>query len=150
MILLHFQLIFFVKIQITKQTIIFIGLIKFYLHKQYQWIINLVQYQHMFKVLFQMFKFWFILQHYQMYFCREPIISHVSIIKYVMEQNLIGFPNSMYLHVGPHTLYFGFGYGGIGSVPTMWPPMSNPLVNPTSPSKLVLGIKQDEIITNHG
>jgi hypothetical protein len=47
----------------------------------------------------------------------------------VMEQNPISFPNSMYLHVGPCTPYFGFGYGGIRSAPIMWHPISNPLVN---------------------
>jgi hypothetical protein len=66
-----------------------------------------------------------------------------------MEQNTIGFPNSMYPHVVPYTSYFHSSYGGIGSVPTMWPSMSNPLANPTAPPKPVLGITQDEIITNH-
>ncbi len=48
--------------------------------------------------------------------CRESIIPHVStpLTKNVMQQNPIGFPNSMYPHVGPHTPYFGFGYKGIG------------------------------------
>jgi hypothetical protein len=46
--------------------------------------------------------------------CRELIIPlvFVSLIKNVMEQNLMGFPNSMYPHVGPYTPYFGYGYGG--------------------------------------
>jgi hypothetical protein len=52
----------------------------------------------------------------------------------------------MYPHVGPCTPYFGFGYGGIGSVPTMWPPISNPLANFIAPPKLVLGITQVGII----
>jgi hypothetical protein len=52
----------------------------------------------------------------------------------VMEQNLVGFPSSMFPHVGPYTPYFGFGYDGIGSAPTMWPLMSNPLPNFTTPS----------------
>jgi hypothetical protein len=53
--------------------------------------------------------------------CRKPIIPHVFIpfIGNVMEQNLVGFPNSMYPHVGPYTPYFGFGYKGIRGVPTM-------------------------------
>jgi len=43
-----------------------------------------------------------------------------------MEQNPIGFPNSMCPHVGPCTPYFGFGYGGIRSAHKMWLPISNP------------------------
>ncbi len=58
-----------------------------------------------------------------------------------MEQNPIGFPNSMYLHVGPYTPYLGFGYEGIGGVPTMWPSMPDPLTNPTMSRKLVLRIE---------
>jgi hypothetical protein len=65
-----------------------------------------------------------------------------------MEKNPIGFPNSMYLHVGPYTPYFGYGYGGIGSVPTMRPPMSDPLANPRHHQKPILGIAQDGIVTN--
>jgi hypothetical protein len=65
-----------------------------------------------------------------------------------MEQNLVGFPNSMYPYVGPYTPYFGFGYVGIKGVPIMWPPMSNPLVNPMASPKLVSGITQIEIVTN--
>jgi hypothetical protein len=44
--------------------------------------------------------------------CRKPIIPFISVplIGNVMEQNVIGFPNSMYLHVGPYTPYFGSGY----------------------------------------
>ncbi len=63
--------------------------------------------------------------------CKKLVIPLVSIMltKKVMEPNLVGFPNSMYPHVGPYTPYFGFGYGGIKGVPTMWPPMSNPLAN---------------------
>jgi hypothetical protein len=38
--------------------------------------------------------------------------------------------HGVYPHVGPYTPYFGFGYKGIGSVPTIWPPMSDPLINP--------------------
>jgi hypothetical protein len=66
-----------------------------------------------------------------------------------MEKNLVYFPNSMYPHVGPYTPYFGFSYEGIRSVPTIWPLMSNPLTNPTLTPKLVLGITQDEFVTNH-
>jgi hypothetical protein len=56
-----------------------------------------------------------------------------------MEQNLIGFPNSMYPHVGPYTPYFCYGYEGM-SAPTMWPPMSNPLANPIVLPNPILGI----------
>jgi hypothetical protein len=44
--------------------------------------------------------------------CRKPFIPHVSIplIENVMEQNPIGFPHSIYLHVRPFTPKFGFGY----------------------------------------
>jgi hypothetical protein len=55
----------------------------------------------------------------------------------------------MYLRVGPYTPYFGFGYRGIGGVPIMWPPMSNPLVNPTSSPKPISIIIQVGIVTNH-
>jgi hypothetical protein len=66
-------------------------------------------------------------------FHKEIIIPHVcvSLTKNIIEQNSIGFPHSMYLHVGPYTPYFGSGYDGISSTPTMWPPMSNPLTNLT-------------------
>jgi hypothetical protein len=57
-----------------------------------------------------------------------------------MEQNLVGFLNSMYLHVGPYTPYFGYGYEGIWSVPIMWPLMSNPLTNPMALPNPILGI----------
>jgi len=46
----------------------------------------------------------------------------------------------MYPHVVLYTPYFGFGNGDIGSVPTMWPSISNPLVNPIAPLKPILGI----------
>jgi hypothetical protein len=48
-----------------------------------------------------------------------------------MEENPIGFPNSMYPYVGSYIPQFGFSYEGVGGVPTMWPPMPNPLTNPT-------------------
>jgi hypothetical protein len=53
--------------------------------------------------------------------CKKPIIPLLSVplTRNVMEQNPIGFPNSMYLHIGPYTPYFGFGYKGIRSVRTM-------------------------------
>jgi hypothetical protein len=63
-----------------------------------------------------------------------------------MEQNVVVFPNSMYPHVGPYTPYFCFGYGGIVSVLTIWPPMSDPLIVPTALPKLVSGIAQTRIV----
>jgi hypothetical protein len=48
----------------------------------------------------------------------------------VIEQNSVGFSNSMYFHVGFYTPYFGYGYKGIRNVRTMWPPISDPLTNP--------------------
>jgi len=54
----------------------------------------------------------------------------------------------MYPHVGPCTPYFDFGYGGIKSVPTMWPPISDPLINLIAPPKLIMGIAQVGIVTN--
>jgi hypothetical protein len=57
-----------------------------------------------------------------------------------MEQNPIGFPNSMYPHDGPYTPYFYYGYGAIRSVPIMWLLMFNPLINPTTLTKPILGI----------
>jgi hypothetical protein len=64
--------------------------------------------------------------------CRKPNFPHVCIpfIGNVIEQNPVGFPNSMYHHVGPYTPYFGSDYRGIKSVLTMWPPMFDPLVKP--------------------
>jgi len=66
--------------------------------------------------------------------CRKPILPHVSIpfIGNVIEKNLVGFPNSMYHHVRPYTPNFGYAYKGIGNVLTMWLPMFDPLVNPTT------------------
>jgi hypothetical protein len=51
----------------------------------------------------------------------EPIIPpvFVSLTENIMEQNPIGFANSMYPLVRPYTLYFGFSYEGVGGVPTM-------------------------------
>ncbi len=54
----------------------------------------------------------------------------------------------MYPHVRFYTPYFGFSYRGIRSVPTMWPPISNPLTNPTTSLKLVSKIAQVGIVTN--
>jgi hypothetical protein len=67
-----------------------------------------------------------------------------------MEQNPIGFPNSMYFYVGPYTPYFSSSYKGIRGVPTMWPLTSNHLTNPMISLKLVSRIVQVGIITDHG
>jgi len=56
----------------------------------------------------------------------------------------------MYFHVGPYTPYFSSSYKGIGGVPTMWLPMSDPLTNPTISLKLISGILQVGIVTNCG
>jgi len=76
--------------------------------------------------------------------CREPIIPPISIplTRNVMEQNLIGFPNSMYPHVGPYTPYFSSGYRGIRSVHIMWLLVSNPLTNLATPLKPISKIAQ--------
>jgi hypothetical protein len=74
----------------------------------------------------------------------------ILIIENVMEQNLVGFPNSMYLRVKPYTPYFGSSYRGIRGVPTMWPPMSDPLTNPMISPKPIMGIVQIGIVTNCG
>jgi hypothetical protein len=67
-----------------------------------------------------------------------------------MEQNLVGFPNSMFPHVGPYTPYFGYDYNGIRSVPTTWPPMFDPFVNITTPPKLVSRVAQARTVIDHG
>jgi hypothetical protein len=56
----------------------------------------------------------------------------------------------MYPHVGPYTPYVGFGNKDIGSFPIMWPSMSNPLANPITPPKPILGIAQIGIVIDHG
>ncbi len=55
----------------------------------------------------------------------------------------------MYFQVGPYTPYFGFGYRGIKNVPTMRPPMFDPLINPMASPKPILKIAQIEIVTNY-
>jgi len=71
---------------------------------------------------------------------RKLVIPHISIplTKNIVEQNLVGFQNLVYPHVGPYTPYFGSNYEGIKNDPTMWPPMSDPLVCPIALPKLVL------------
>jgi hypothetical protein len=75
-----------------------------------------------------MFKIQCMLQHYQMLIIDNQFF-HLSLpfIGNVIEQNLVGFPNSMYHHVGC-TPYFGSGYRGIGCVFIVWPSMFDPLV----------------------
>jgi hypothetical protein len=82
---------------------------------------------------------------------KEPIIPlvFVTLTGNVIEQNLVGFPNLMYPHVGPYTPYFGFSYKGVECDPIMWPPMSDPLANFMTSPKPVLGIIQTRIVTNH-
>jgi hypothetical protein len=46
--------------------------------------------------------------------------------------------------------YFGFSLRSIGGLPTMWPPMLDPLTNPTISPKLVQGIVQVGIVTYCG
>jgi len=68
-----------------------------------------------------------------------PLVS-IPFVGNVMEQNPIGFPKLMFLHVGPYAPYFGSSYGGIGSALVMWFPISNPLVNMITPFKPILGV----------
>lgn len=56
----------------------------------------------------------------------------------------------MYPHVGPYTPYFGFGYGGIKNILTMWSPMSNPLTNLIAPPRSILRVTQVGIIIDYG
>jgi hypothetical protein len=67
--------------------------------------------------------------------CRQSIIPpiFVPLTKNVMEQNPLGFPNSMYPHVGTYTPYFDYGYRGIGNVLIVWSLDADPLTNPTTP-----------------
>ncbi len=74
----------------------------------------------------------------------------VPLTKNVMEKNLVGFPNSMFFHVGPCTPYFGPNYGGKGSVLVMWLPTFDPLVNIMTPPKPILGLAQTLIIIDYG
>jgi len=66
-----------------------------------------------------------------------------------MEQNLAGFPNSMFPCVGPYTPYFAFGYGGTGSAFIIWLLMFNLFASIMAPPKLVSGITKTRIVTNH-
>ncbi len=63
---------------------------------------------------------------------------------------MVGFPNSMYPHVGTCIPYFGFGYGDIENAPTMWPLIFDPSPNLTKSPKSVLGVTQARIIMNCG
>jgi hypothetical protein len=69
--------------------------------------------------------------------CCEPFIPPISV---PFIENVVGFPNSMYVHVGPYTPYFCSSYGGIVTILTMWPPMFDPLIPPTTLLKLVSAI----------
>jgi hypothetical protein len=46
----------------------------------------------------------------------------------------------MFPFVGPYPPFFGFGYNGMGSVPTMWPLMFGPFANIIAAPKLVSGV----------
>jgi hypothetical protein len=85
-------------------------------------------------------------------FHKEIVIPpvFVSLIENVIEQNLVGFPNSIHPYVGPYTSYFGFSYGGMGSALIIWPLMSDPLTNLTAPPKLILGVTQVGIVIDCG
>lgn len=74
--------------------------------------------------------------------CNKPFVPPISIpiIANLIEQNLVGFPNSMFPFVGPYPPFFGFGYNGMGSVPTMWPLMFGPFANIIAAPKLVSGV----------
>jgi hypothetical protein len=56
----------------------------------------------------------------------------------------------MFLHVGPYRPYFGFGYSGMGSVPTMWLPMSSPFINITTTPKPIFGVAQAKVVIDNG
>jgi hypothetical protein len=83
---------------------------------------------------------------------KKSFILHVSVLitGNVIEQNPIGFPNSMFPHVGPNRPYFGYGYIGMGSVPTMWLPMSSPFINITTAPKPIFGVAQTKVVIDNG
>jgi hypothetical protein len=60
--------------------------------------------------------------------CKELTIppNFIFLFENVTEQNLVGSQNSMYFMLDPIHHFLGFGHKGIGSVPTMWPPISIP------------------------
>jgi hypothetical protein len=66
-----------------------------------------------------------------------------------MEQNLVGFPNSILLYVGPYITYFGVSYDGIGSAHVLWPLMFDCVTNIMAPPHPILGVAQVGIVTNH-
>jgi hypothetical protein len=83
---------------------------------------------------------------------KKSFIPHVSVLitGNVIEQNPIGFPNSMFPHVGPYKPYFGYGYSGMGSVPTMWLLMFSPFVKITTTPKPIFRITQATVVINNG
>ncbi len=78
-----------------------------------------------------------------------PPIS-VFITGNVIKQNPIGFPNLMFLHVGPYKPYFRSGYSGMGSVPTMWLPMSCPFANINITPKPIFRVAQAKVVIDNG
>jgi hypothetical protein len=74
----------------------------------------------------------------------------VPIIENVIEQNLIGFPNSMCFHVETYRPYFGYGYSGLGIVLAVLPPMSSHFTNITIAPNPILGVAQAKVVTDNG
>jgi hypothetical protein len=64
----------------------------------------------------------------------QPIL--IPITENMIESIPVGFPNSVFPHVGPYIPYFGFGHDGMGNVPIMWPQVFNPFANITTTLKL--------------
>ncbi len=56
----------------------------------------------------------------------------------------------MFLHVGPYRRYFGSNYNDMGSVLTMWLPMSNPFANITTTPKLIFKVVQAKVLIDNG
>lgn len=55
----------------------------------------------------------------------------------------------MFPFVGPYTPYFGFDYGGIRNVSTMWPQMYVPFTNIRVGSKQVSRVAQFGVVIGH-
>jgi hypothetical protein len=83
---------------------------------------------------------------------KKSFIPHVYVLitENVIEQNLIGFPNSIFLHVGPYRPYFGSGYSDMGSVPTMWLPISSPSTNITRTPNPIFKVAQAKVVIDNG
>jgi hypothetical protein len=92
------------------------------------------------------------LAYFTMPTLKEPVIStiFVPLSKNVMEQNPVGFPNSICLHVGPYSPYFCVSYDGIGSAHVLWPLMFDHVTKIMAPPHSILGVAQVGIVANHG